>query len=87
MNRLRDGSTTPLRSMLAANLISQLGNQFSNIAIPWFVLETTGSAGKMGLVAAVGLIPLIIMGAVAGGMVERVGYRRMAIISDLASAG
>ena len=87
MIRLRDGSTTPLRAMLAANLISQLGNQFSNIAIPWFVLETTGSAGKMGLVAAVGLIPLIIMGAVAGGMVERVGYRRMAIISDLASAG
>ncbi len=76
---------TPLRAMLTANAISNLGNQFSNIAIPWFVLATTGSAGKMGLVAAAGLIPLIVSGALAGGLVERVGYRRMAVVSDLAS--
>ncbi|MCO5175932.1 MAG: MFS transporter [Thermomicrobiales bacterium] len=87
IRRWRGSSALPLRAMLVANLISHLGNQFSNIAIPWFVLETTGSAGKMGIVAATGLLPLIISGAFAGGMVERIGYRRMAIMSDLASAG
>lgn len=78
-------TAVPLRAMLVANAISSLGNQFSNIAIPWFVLETTGSAGKTGLVAAAGLIPLIVAGALGGGIVERVGYRRMAVASDLAS--
>lgn len=78
-------TSVPLRAMLAANAISNLGNQFSNIAIPWFVLETTGSAGKTGLVAAAGLVPLIVAGALGGGIVERVGYRRMAVVSDLAS--
>ena len=48
------------RSLLAlttAELISQLGSSFSGLALPWFVLVTTGSATRMGIVFAVELVP------------------------------
>jgi hypothetical protein len=43
------------RSLLAltlAELISQLGSSFSALALPWFVLVTTHSTSRMGLVCA-----------------------------------
>ena len=41
---------------LTAEGISFLGTRVSMIAIPWFVLSTTGSATQTGLVAAVEII-------------------------------
>ena len=43
---------TPIFSLLGANGVSQVGNMMLAVAIPWFVLETTGSAAKVGLTAA-----------------------------------
>jgi hypothetical protein len=42
----RRQSKTPLYTLFAANAISFVGNNLTNIAIPWFVLVTTGSAAK-----------------------------------------
>lgn len=75
----------PLYGLLAANLISRVGNNLTNIAIPWFVLATTGSAAKTGLVAAVGILPIIITGVLGGPLIDRLGYKRTAVISDVAS--
>ena len=33
----------PLAALLAANAISIAGNMLTTLAIPWFVLQTTGS--------------------------------------------
>jgi MFS family permease len=77
------------RSLLAlttAELISRLGSQFSNLALPWFVLVTTGSATKMGIVFAVELVPFILLGVPAGAVVDRLGPRATMLISDLARA-
>ena len=41
----------PLIAYFSANLISLIGNNLTLIAVPWFVLETTGSAFQTGLVA------------------------------------
>lgn len=76
---------TPLFGLMSANAISMVGNVFSNIAIPWFVLETTGSASKTGLTAFFALLPAIVAGFFGGALVDRLGYRRMSIIADLAS--
>jgi MFS family permease len=75
----------PLYALLTANLISRVGNNMSYIAIPWFVLATTGSATKTGLVAAVGILPVIITGILGGPLIDRLGYKRMAVVSDVAS--
>lgn len=76
----------PLYVMLAAGVVSQVGNSLSYIVIPWFVLQITGSAAMMGITAAVGVVPLIIAGFFGGALVDRVGYKRMSVISDIASS-
>lgn len=50
----------PLVALIAANTISHIGSQFTAVAIPWFVLVTTGSAAKMGLVAFAELAPIVV---------------------------
>ena len=83
------GNTThagrPIVALLAANTISQIGNTFSTLAIPWFVLATTGSAGQTGLTVAVGTLPVIVVGIFGGAVVDRLGYRASSIVSDVAS--
>ena len=41
----------PLIAFLVANVVSICGTRVSAIAIPWFVLTTTGSPVKTGIVA------------------------------------
>lgn len=84
---MNDTSTRrlPLYALLTASFISRVGNSLTYIAIPWFVLATTGSATKTGLVAAVGILPVIITGIFGGPLVDRLGYKRMAVVSEVAS--
>jgi MFS family permease len=70
---------------LLGNLISGLGNTFSALAIPWFVLATGGGAGNTALTVAVGTIPYIFVGIFGGAIVDRVGPKRVAVLSDLLS--
>ncbi len=76
----------PLVALLTANAVSMLGNVFSLIAIPWYVLETTGSASRAGLTGFAGALPFIIAGVFGGAMVDRIGFRRMSVVSDLVSS-
>jgi len=76
----------PLLALFGANGISLLGNQLSYIAVPWFVLATTGSAARTGLVGFFGLLPLLIGGIVGGALTDRLGFRRTSVIADLGSA-
>jgi len=62
-----------------------VGTMMALVAIPWFVLQTTGSAARTGVVTAVASVPLILGGALGGALVDRVGSRRMSILADLAS--
>lgn len=77
---------TPLLALYAANAISMTGNAAALVAIPWFVLQTTGSATRTGITALAGLIPVVLSGFFGGALVDRLGYRRTSIIADLASA-
>lgn len=82
----RRGSRVPLASLLVANLISNLGSDLTFVVIPWFVLVTTGSATRTGLTAAVAVLPIVVAGLAAGTLVDRLGFVRGSILSDLASA-
>ncbi|MGQ0551428.1 MAG: MFS transporter [Armatimonadota bacterium] len=75
----------PLFGLLTANAISITGSMMTLVAVPWFVLQTTGSAAKTGLTAAVASLPVIIGSALGGVLVDRIGFRRMSIVADLAS--
>ncbi|MCW2573389.1 MAG: hypothetical protein JWO88_3447 [Frankiales bacterium] len=78
-------SRRPLRSLLTANAISTAGTTMTFLAVPWFVLQTTGSASKTGIAAASETIPLALAAALGGPLVDRVGARRVSVISDVVS--
>ena len=75
----------PLYGLLAANAISITGNRLTQLAIPWFVLQTTGSVAQTGLVGFFSLLPFVISSALGGVVVDRLGYRRASVVADLAS--
>jgi MFS family permease len=75
----------PVYALLAANAISQIGNMMSAVAIPWFVLQTTGSAAYTGLSAFASTLPIFFSGLIGGVIVDRVGAKRMSIIADVLS--
>src|SRR5689334_129768 len=75
----------PLYALYAATIISVSGTVMALIAIPWFVLQTTGSASKTGLTAVVTALPAVLAGLFGGVIVDRIGYKRTSIIADLTS--
>lgn len=75
----------PLLALLTANVISQIGNTMAMLAIPWFVLTTTGSASSTAITVAVGTLPVLISGVFGGAVIDRLGYKPSSIVSDLAS--
>ncbi|MEH1101135.1 MFS transporter [Micromonospora sp. CPCC 205561] len=81
---------TPRRELtvlVAADLISNLGSRVSVVAIPWLVLETTGSPAKMGAVAAAETLPYLLSSALGTPWADRIGLRRTSILADAGSAG
>ena len=76
---------TPLVGFLVADAISLSGTRISMIAIPWFVLTTTGSAAQTGLVAFAEILPMVVVKALAGPLIDRIGARRVAITCDVLS--
>ncbi len=56
------------------------------IAIPWFVLTTTGSATQTGLVAFAEMTPMVLLMALGGPVIDRLGPRRVAVACDLGSS-
>lgn len=73
-----------LAALIAAEIVSSLGSRITFLALPWFVLVTTGSAAKMGIVLAVELAPVALFGIPSGSLVARLGARRTMQLSDLA---
>src|SRR4051794_14737785 len=79
------GSLRPMIALLSAFGISLVGTRLSMIAVPLFVLQTTGSPTRTGLVAMAEMLPYVLSQALAGPVTDRVGPRRMSITSDVVS--
>jgi MFS family permease len=75
----------PLYGWLAADGISLVGTRISMVALPFFVLTTSGSPVKTGLVAVAEMLPLVVLKVLGGPVIDRVGARRVAITCDWAS--
>lgn len=71
---------------LVAEAVSLVGSRITFVAVPWLVLETTGSAAQMGVVAFAEMLPYVAACALGGPLVDRRGTRRTSISCDLASA-
>ncbi|GHD41576.1 MFS transporter [Mycetocola manganoxydans] len=78
-------SRLPLIGLLAAGLVSKAGNAITMVAVPLYVLATTGSPLATGVAGVFATVPLIIGGALGGAVIDRFGYRSASILADLAS--
>jgi MFS family permease len=76
----------PLRALLAAEVISTTGAQMTWLALPWFVLTTTGSPARMTIVMMAELAGFAIAGVPAGTLVQRLGARRSMLAADAVRA-
>lgn len=79
-------SRASLPLFVTAEALSLFGNSAIAIVLPWLVLSRTGDPAVTGLVAAVAALPAILAALVGGWLIDKVGQRRMSVLSDLGSA-
>ncbi|HEV3038318.1 MAG TPA: MFS transporter [Candidatus Angelobacter sp.] len=65
------------RLWLIGGTISLLGDQFYMVALPWLILEKTGSAVAMGTVMMVGSIPRALLMLMGGAISDRISARKI----------
>ncbi len=78
-------SQRALRGWLTAEAVSLTGTRVSMVAIPWLVLTTSGSATWTGVVAFAEMLPYVVAKAASGPLIDRLGARRVSVVSDLLS--
>jgi MFS family permease len=76
----------PLRALVIAEVISTTGSQMTWLALPWFVLVTTGSPTRMTFVLAAEVIGLGVVGLPSGNVLQRLGARRTMLLTDVLRA-
>lgn len=62
---------------------SQLGDRIHQIAMAWWVLQTTGSAAMMGALLVASSVPAIVLGPVAGPLADRMDRKTLMLACDL----
>jgi MFS family permease len=75
-----------LLALFAAETVSTTGSQMTWLALPWFVLITSGSATRMTLVLAGELCGLALLGLPGGRLLQRLGARRTMLVCDASRA-
>ena len=83
---MEDVNKRAVGALVLAELISTLGSRMTYLALPWFVLVTTGSAAKMSVVLAVQILPMAILGVPSGTLVQKLGSRTTMLMADFARA-
>lgn len=73
-----------LLGLLTAELVSLTGSSMTFVALPFFVLVTTGSTAKMGWVLAAEMLPIAVFGIPAGTVISKLGGKKTMLVSDAA---
>ncbi|PZE69762.1 MFS transporter [Curtobacterium sp. MCBD17_021] len=74
-----------LRALLLVQVVSRIGNVVTTVAVPFLVLARGGSATDVGIAAFVATVPIVLGGPFGGALVERVGFVRSSVASDIVS--
>lgn len=79
-----------VRSFLAVamgQLVSMTGSALTEFALPLWIYLQTGSVAQLGLLAALGLVPGLLVAPLAGAVVDRYDRRRVMLAGDIAAGG
>ena len=75
----------PIAALLTAEVLSTTGSQMTWLALPWFVLVTSGSK-QMALVVAAEAAGYAVFGIPSGSLLQRLGAQRTMRVSDAVRA-
>lgn len=75
----------PVLALLIASTVSLIGSMLSLVALPWFVLQTTGSPARAGMVGFAVFLPGFAAGIFGGTLVDRLGFKRASVLADTIS--
>jgi MFS family permease len=70
------------RLFFSGQIVSQAGTWMQSVAIVWVVLDLTGSGLALGLVTAAEFLPILLLGAWAGVITDRVDRHRMMLATQ-----
>jgi MFS transporter, DHA3 family, macrolide efflux protein len=76
-----------VRWLYAGQLVSQIGDGVSKVALLWFVYAMTDSALSMTLIGVLQTIPPLVFGPLAGVYLDRVPKRSAMLVIDAARTG
>ncbi|WIG62045.1 MAG: hypothetical protein OJF49_004794 [Ktedonobacterales bacterium] len=79
-------SRAPLYLFFTANIISSIGDVLTFLAVPWFVLQTTGSITQTGITAFFSTAAIAFSAFFGSALVDRLGFKRASVVSDLMGA-
>jgi MFS family permease len=74
------------RRYFAGQVISSVGSWLQALAVTWLVLDLTGRSDRLGVAVALQFLPLLLLGAPAGVLADRVDNRRLLLITSTVSA-
>jgi MFS transporter, DHA3 family, macrolide efflux protein len=72
--------------LLCGQLISQIGDKFYALALAYWVLQTTHSPSRMGLVLFSSMAPAIVAGFLSGGIIDLFS-RKTLMVCTLSNPG
>src|SRR3954469_6149388 len=70
------------RLLFFGQLLSVIGDRMTQVVLPFAVLSIGGSVTDVGLVAAAGFVPFLLLGLVGGVIADRFERKRILIASD-----
>ncbi len=73
----------PIYALFTGNTISYLGDILTLLAIPWFVLQTTGSVVQTGITGFCETLPMVFSSFFGSALVDRLGYKRTSVSGDV----
>ena len=69
--------------LFIGKLVSQLGDVIYNMAIGWYILTITNSAGQMSIYMAIGTVVYIVAGPIGGVIADRFDRKKIIIWMDI----
>ena len=74
------------RRLFAAQTVSRWGDTFNSVALVILVFQLTGSGVKVAVTVAFEIVPVLLLGFVAGAVVDRFPRQRVMVAADLGRA-
>ena len=74
------------RRYFVGQVISSVGSWLQAFAVTWLVLDLTGRSDRLGVAVALQFLPLLLLGAPAGVLADRIDNRRLLLTTSTVSA-